>query len=604
MRARQIDAEDERFMREALAEARLAADEGEVPIGAVVVHDGRIVARAHNRRELDEDPSAHAEFAAMVAAAKALGRWRLFGCTVYVTLEPCLMCAGLMVNARIDRCVYGAADPKGGAVGTLYDISADARLNHAFEVTPGVLKHECTEVLQQFFANLRAEKRSDAPKLDRETASESACASTSIATSGFCTCKYVEPKPRILLAVDSFKGSASSAQAEAWLEEGILRTEPNAHVTRTPIADGGEGTLEVLHATRGGVLHKLRVNAPFGKNRICASYLLLDATRDATRTGKTAVIEMAQAAGLDLSPATSEAALAASTRDVGDLILDAISQGARTIYIGLGGSATSDGGAGMLQALGAQLLDADGASVKPGLRGLQDIASIDLASARHALAGVQLIALTDVTNPLVGQRGAIHVFGPQKGLGANTSEPEKNAALATYDAWMTAYASRLTAARDALDGTPSQIAQPGKRPKSLAGVPGAGAAGGLGAALLALGAQLKPGIETILDLTGFDNLARQADLIVTGEGSLDGQTAAGKAPVGVARRAKAVNPQVPVIAICGGRADTLDSVYQQGIDLALPILRHPMSLEEALAPQETRLNLIAAGETIARLLTL
>ncbi len=150
--------DDERYMRLALEEAEAAAAEGEVPIGAVVVCDGEVVARAHNRRETDADPSAHAEFAAMVAAARALGRWRLTGCTVYVTLEPCLMCAGLMVNARVDRCVYGAADPKGGAAGTLYDVSHDERLNHEFEVTSGVLADEAATMLRDFFRARRAKR--------------------------------------------------------------------------------------------------------------------------------------------------------------------------------------------------------------------------------------------------------------------------------------------------------------------------------------------------------------------------------------------------------------------------------------------------------------
>ena len=153
-------APDEAYMRLALEEAEAAAEEGEVPIGAVVVCDGRVIARAHNRRETDADPSAHAEFTAMVAAARALGRWRLTGCTIYVTLEPCLMCAGLMVNARVDRCVYGAADPKGGALGTLFDVSHDPRLNHAFEVTPGVLADESAELLRSFFRERRAARRS------------------------------------------------------------------------------------------------------------------------------------------------------------------------------------------------------------------------------------------------------------------------------------------------------------------------------------------------------------------------------------------------------------------------------------------------------------
>ena len=148
--------DDERFMGEALEEARLAAEEGEVPIGAVVVYGGEVVARAHNRRETDLDPSAHAEFSAMVAASRALGRWRLSGCTVYVTLEPCLMCAGLMVNARIERCVYGATDPKGGALGTLYDVSHDARLNHEFDVEAGVLAEEAASQLRDFFRARRS----------------------------------------------------------------------------------------------------------------------------------------------------------------------------------------------------------------------------------------------------------------------------------------------------------------------------------------------------------------------------------------------------------------------------------------------------------------
>ena len=155
---------DEKYMRVALEEAALAASEDEVPIGAVVVCDGRIVARAHNRRELDRDPSAHAEFRAMLDAARELDRWRLSGCTVYVTLEPCLMCAGLMVNARVDRCVFGAADPKGGALGTLFDGSHDPRLNHEFEVTAGVLEQECADVLRRFFRAKRAARKGRPPQ--------------------------------------------------------------------------------------------------------------------------------------------------------------------------------------------------------------------------------------------------------------------------------------------------------------------------------------------------------------------------------------------------------------------------------------------------------
>lgn len=162
---------DERYMREALEEARKAERLGEVPIGAVVVYEDKVIARAHNLRETAEDPSAHAEFAAMLQASRVLKRWRLTGCTVYVTLEPCLMCAGLMVNARIDRCVFGAPDPKGGATGTLYQVNDDSRLNHAFEVTQGVLEDECAGLLREFFAALRQRRKAEREKEKASAAS-------------------------------------------------------------------------------------------------------------------------------------------------------------------------------------------------------------------------------------------------------------------------------------------------------------------------------------------------------------------------------------------------------------------------------------------------
>jgi len=157
--ADELYATDESYMHAALEQARIAASLGEAPIGAVVVYDGAIIATGHNRREVDADPSAHAEFIALSAAARTMGRWRLTGCTVYVTLEPCLMCAGLMVQSRIDRCVYGASDPKGGALGTLYQIHSDERLNHSFEVTAGVLAEQCSGMLSGFFTDIRAQHR-------------------------------------------------------------------------------------------------------------------------------------------------------------------------------------------------------------------------------------------------------------------------------------------------------------------------------------------------------------------------------------------------------------------------------------------------------------
>lgn len=664
---------DERFMREALVEAHAAAAEGEVPIGAVVVYEGEIIARAHNRRELDEDPSAHAEFSAMVAAARALRRWRLTGCTVYVTLEPCVMCAGLMVNARVTRCVYGAADPKAGALGSLYQLNADRRLNHAFEVTAGVLSNECAGVLKAFFAELRGEGRANdahvskrdealrsrngsmltqcrgrdaadatAPRAEgaHAAAGDVGClaadgatglaaddaraaahpGSASRATDGAHAAALLGPSPRVLLAIDSFKGSATSAQAEAWVIEGILHACPNARVTAMPIGDGGEGTGEALAASGGMARRAAQALDAFGRV-ISAEYLLFDAAGDvpsaaidgsaanseAVRSAEEsdasstvhaeggrglersvgtyheAFIEMAVVAGLGSSDRTPQAAIAATTYGVGELVLDAIASGAQTIYLGLGGSATNDGGAGFLQALGARLLDVDGRDIPTGLAGLEKVASIDLAPAVQALGPARLIALSDVTNPLVGSRGALRVFGPQKGL---AQDPD---ALDAYDRWMVRYGALLDAACRA-------VAAP--RFRSLAGVPGAGAAGGLGAAVLALGGTLTPGIDAVLDRAGFDEALRDCDVVVTGEGMMDGQTAGGKAPLGVARRARAAG--VPAVAVVGGRADDLDAVYEQGVDLVLPIVRRPMGLSDALDPSQTRANLRAAGEAVIR----
>lgn len=664
---------DERFMREALVEAHAAAAEGEVPIGAVVVYEGEIIARAHNRRELDEDPSAHAEFSAMVAAARALGRWRLTGCTVYVTLEPCVMCAGLMVNARVSRCVYGAADPKAGALGSLYQLNADRRLNHAFEVTAGVLSNECAGVLKAFFAELRGEGRANdahvskrdealrsrngsmltqcrgrdaadatAPRAEgaHAAAGDVGClaadgatglaaddaraaahpGSASRATDGARAAALLGPSPRVLLAIDSFKGSATSAQAEAWVAEGILHACPNARVKAMPIGDGGEGTGEALAASGGTTRRAAQAHDAFGRV-ISAEYLLFDAagsvpsavsdgstanseavrsaeesdassaahaesghgTECSVGTSHEAFIEMAVVAGLGSSDRTPEAALAATTYGVGELVLDAIACGAQTIYLGLGGSATNDGGAGFLQALGARLPDVDGRDIPTGLVGLEKVASIDLAPAVQALGPARLIALSDVTNPLVGSRGALRVFGPQKGL---AQDPD---ALDAYDRWMVRYGALLDAACRA-------VAAP--RFRSLAGVPGAGAAGGLGAAVLALGGALTPGIDAVLDRAGFDEALRGCDVVVTGEGMMDGQTAGGKAPLGVARRARAAG--VPVVAVVGGRADDLDAVYEQGVDLVLPIVRRPMDLSHALDSSQAHTNLCTAGEAAIR----
>ncbi len=389
----------------------------------------------------------------------------------------------------------------------------------------------------------------------------------------------------MLLAIDSFKGSVSSSQAESAVAEGVRRVWPDAQVSALPLADGGEGTLDAVAAC-GGETVTCEVAGPLG-DRVSAR-MLVDAERES------AVIEMAEAAGIGYSPCTELSALAATTYGVGELMLRAVRAGAKTIYIGLGGSATNDGGAGMLQALGARVVDDRGCDVAPGLAGLEHVVSIDLAPALRALNGARVVVLSDVENPLVGRRGALAVFGGQKGLPADDAE-----ALNRCDSWMVGY-GRLLDAEIAGARAQGLLCTPeGARTfGSVLGVPGAGAAGGLGAALLALGAELRSGVETVLDLVGFDARVRDVDLVITGEGNMDEQSAAGKAPVGVARRAKRYGK--PVAAVVGGRADYLDAVYEQGIDLVLPICRKPMDLEQALNPQEATTNLICAGEAVAQ----
>lgn len=578
---------DEKFMREALAEAHAAAAVGEVPIGAVVVRAGEIVARAHNRRELDQDPSAHAEFAALCAAAQSLGRWRLSDCTVYVTLEPCCMCAGLMVNARAGRCVYGAADAKAGALGSLYDLNADSRLNHRFNVTAGVLADECRAVLSGYFAGLRGvDGISCGLNLEAHAAHAEALAGVGDLADETVDFGSVQRRPRrVLLAIDSFKGSVSSSQAESAVAGGVRRVWPDAQVSALPLADGGEGTLDAVAAC-GGEIVTCEVAGPLGKR--VAARMMVDGEHES------AVIEMAEAAGIGYSPCTESAALAATTYGVGELMLRAVHTGAKTLYIGLGGSATNDGGAGMLQALGARLVDECGCNIAPGLAGLEQVASVDLAPALQALDDARIVVLSDVENPLVGRRGALAVFGGQKGLPTDDVE-----ALGRYDGWMVGYGRLLdTAIAEARAQGLLRVPEGARTFGSVLGVPGAGAAGGLGAALLALGAELRSGVETVLDLIGFDEHVRDVDLVITGEGNMDEQSAAGKAPVGVARRAKRYGK--PVVAVVGGRADNLDAVYGQGVDLVLPVCRKPMGLELALDPQEATTNLICAGEATAQ----
>ena len=372
-------------------------------------------------------------------------------------------------------------------------------------------------------------------------------------------------QPTILLASDSFKGSASSRRIEELLELGVRRPMPDCTVLKYPIADGGEGTVDAVTDATGGRIRTVTVSGPLGDD-VEARYGMLP-------DGRTAILEMAQASGITLIEQNRSNALNASTFGVGQMVLDAIDAGARRIYIGLGGSATSDGGAGMAKALGVRFLDGSGADIPCGLAGLEDLTAIDVTGLDPRIAETEFIALTDVSNPLVGNHGAVHVYGPQKGI-----VPDEANGL---DGWMRRYADVV----QAILGT------------DVSRIPGTGAAGGLGAALVAFcGAEIRSGIETVLDLIGIDDVMDDVDLVITGEGRMDAQSANGKAPVGVAQRAKRHGK--PVIAVVGGRADDLGAVYDMGIDLVIPSVPGPMSLDECIRRVET--NVPMAAETAAR----
>lgn len=370
---------------------------------------------------------------------------------------------------------------------------------------------------------------------------------------------------RVLLASDSFKGSASSLEVETLLEEGVRRVMPDCDVVKYPIADGGEGTVDAVIAGRGGEIREVSVSGPLG-DPVTARYGLFD-------SGRSAIIEMAESSGITLIEQNMPNALGACTEGVGQLMLDALDAGAERLVIGLGGSATSDGGAGMARALGARLLDADGAPVPCGLAGLRRLKTIDVSGMDPRLAHVEIVALTDVTNPLTGPDGAVRVYGRQKGI--------DEARMPELDGWMHDYARLLA------DATGRDAER----------VPGAGAAGGLGAALVAFcSARIVSGIDAVLDIIGLDDVLDGVDLVITGEGRMDSQSANGKAPIGVARLAKRHGK--PVVAVVGSRADDLGRVYEMGVDLVVPAVTAPATLGECIA--RTRLSIPIAGESAMR----
>jgi glycerate kinase len=343
---------------------------------------------------------------------------------------------------------------------------------------------------------------------------------------------------RVIVAPDKFKGSLTAAEVAARLAAGLARGGFTGEVETLPVADGGDGT--VAAAVSAGFRRvELGVRGPVGKN-VTASYALL---------GDTAVIEAAQACGLTLLLPGSLAPLTATSRGVGDLILAACRMGAKRIVLGVGGVATTDGGAGLLQALGARLSDDKGRELPPGGAALARLAALDL-SPLHDLSGVEFLLASDVDNPLLGPGGAAAVYAPQKG-----ASPEE---VRLLEAGLRRWADIAEAAAG------------GQAP--VRDAPGAGAAGGIGfAALLFLGAHMRPGIDLLLELASFGSRLDGARLVITGEGSLDAQTLHGKAPVGVARAASAHNPAVPVIAVAGRCTLAPDELRAAGIARAYPL---------------------------------
>lgn len=376
---------------------------------------------------------------------------------------------------------------------------------------------------------------------------------------------------KVTVAIDSFKGSMSSMEAGNAISEGIRRVYPEALIHVRPLADGGEGTVDALVAGMNGEMQTVTVTGPFG-TPVQAKYGII-------RESGTAVMEMSQAAGITLAPRESLNPMNATTYGVGEMIRDAILKGCRRFIMGIGGSATNDGGAGMLQALGYEFLTGEGHPISFGAKGLADLRRISSDHVLPELAECAFQIACDVTNPLCGERGCSAVYGPQKG-----ATPPM---ILQMDAWLQAYASLAHE----------------QFPKADPEFPGTGAAGGLGFAFLGFtNAKLESGIRIILRETRLEDYIRDADIVITGEGRLDEQTCMGKAPDGVAGLAKKYGH--PVLAFSG--CVTKDARYcnEHGIDAYFPILRNVVTLDEALDTSNARENLSDTVEQVFRLIRL
>lgn len=374
---------------------------------------------------------------------------------------------------------------------------------------------------------------------------------------------------KVVVAIDSLKGSLSSMEAGMAVKDGVLAAKPDAEVIVKPLADGGEGTTDALIEGMNGERIDLTVTGPM--------HTPVDAYYGYLKDTNTAVMEMASAAGITLVPDEEKNPLLATSYGVGEMINDAIQRGCRNFIIGIGGSVTNDGGIGMLKALGVRFLDQNGEDAGEGGQALAKIACIDTSGLNPLLKECHIQVACDVNNPLCGENGSTYVYGPQKGVTEDMKKP-LDEAMAHF-----AKVTSETLKNDYMN------------------IPGAGAAGGLGFAFLAYtSASLTPGIELILNAIGLEEQLSFADVVVTGEGRLDFQTAMGKAPIGVAKLAKEYNAKV--IAFAGSATKEAVACNKEGIDAFFPILRGVCTLAEAMDPVNARSNMAATVEQVFRLL--
>ena len=374
---------------------------------------------------------------------------------------------------------------------------------------------------------------------------------------------------KVVIAPQGFKGGIFGLEAAQAIARGVAAAAPDAEMVLAPVADGGDGTLNALVDATGGQVFNRMVTGPLGQP--------LEAQWGVMGDGTTAVIEMALASGLALVPQRRRNPRITTTAGTGEILKEALDQGFSRVIVGLGGSATNDGGAGMATALGARFLAADGRPLPPGGAALSRLASIDTADLHPGLSGTSIVAATDVTNPLCGPDGASAVFGPQKGASAEVVR-ELDAALANF--------ARIVERDLGID---------------VAVRPGAGAAGGLGAGLMAFaGAQLQSGIDMVCEVLDFDSLLEGADLVITGEGRADHSTIFNKAPVGVARHAQAHG--VPTVLLAGGLGPGYEELSGHGISAVLSISDRPMTFDQSLA--RTGELLESAAEQMMRLVML